>query len=301
MASSIFGARSRRSAVPSQTPTLADALRGGISEPVAESIQVYPSIPYDQYTLAQMNDALAFYEQDYFPGQRKSLSGIALRSMVLGIACGFFSFATIYVLSFTASPLWRIPMFLCLLALFHFLEFFLTARYNTEAAQVSSFLFSTNGSAYNIAHTGAVVECLLRTLIFQDHMFAGPLISRALLFLGLGLIVMGQAVRSLAMAKAGTNFSHLVRHAKKHSQELVTTGIYGVLRHPSYFGFFWWAVGTQLVLGNTVCLVGYVVVLWKFFSGRIRLEEDLMVTPRFFGEKYKEYRKTTIVGIPFIS
>ncbi|RYF84537.1 MAG: hypothetical protein EOO03_14665, partial [Chitinophagaceae bacterium] len=36
-----------------------------------------------------------------------------------------------------------------------------------------------------------------------------------------------------------------------------------------YFGFFWWGVGTQLLLGNTVCFVGYTGVLWYFFSRRI--------------------------------
>jgi hypothetical protein len=51
---------------------------------------------------------------------------------------------------------------------------------------------------------------------------------------------------------------------------LVKSGLYGYLRHPSYFGFFWWGLGTQLVLGNAVCFVGYALVLWRFFSSRIR-------------------------------
>ena len=74
------------------------------------------------------------------------------------------------------------------------------------------------------------------------------------------------------MAHAGNNFNHLVQSKKKVGHELVTDGIYARLRHPAYFGFFWWGLGTQVVLGNVVCLTGYAVVLWRFFSRRIKSE-----------------------------
>lgn len=40
-------------------------------------------------------------------------------------------------------------------------------------------------------------------------------------------------------------------------------------RHPSYFGFFIWSIGTQVLLINPVCTVGYTVVTWRFFRDRI--------------------------------
>jgi protein-S-isoprenylcysteine O-methyltransferase len=49
----------------------------------------------------------------------------------------------------------------------------------------------------------------------------------------------------------------------------VTSGIYAYSRHPSYFAFFWWAVGTQILVGNKICFVAFVVVLWMFFKNRI--------------------------------
>ena len=85
----------------------------------------------------------------------------------------------------------------------------------------------------------------------------------------------GQGVRSVAMAQAGTNFNHTVQSQRTRGHELVTKGVYAVLRHPSYFGFFWWGLGSQLVLGNVVCLVCYAVVLWRFFNRRI--EGELLV------------------------
>lgn len=90
------------------------------------------------------------------------------------------------------------------------------------------------------------------------------------------MLLGGQGIRTLAMAQAGTNFNHLVQSKKKQGHVLVTNGIYGWLRHPSYFGFFWWGLGTQLIMGNLVCLVGYAVVLWRFFSLRIKSKYLLM-------------------------
>ncbi len=94
----------------------------------------------------------------------------------------------------------------------------------------------------------------------------------AVLGLGIAMLIVGQATRTMAMVQAGSNFNHLVQMKRKQGHELVTDGIYAWLRHPSYFGFWWWGLGTQVVLGNWVCLVGYVVVLWRFFSGRIESE-----------------------------
>lgn len=88
-------------------------------------------------------------------------------------------------------------------------------------------------------------------------------------------MAIGQVVRSLAMAQAGSNFNHTVQVERREGHTLVTHGVYAVLRHPSYFGFFWWGIGTQLMLGNVVSLLGYAVVLWKFFSHRIDRECSL--------------------------
>ena len=71
------------------------------------------------------------------------------------------------------------------------------------------------------------------------------------------------------MGTAKANFNHIVQWTKKADHVLVTDGVYAFSRHPSYFGFFWWGLGTQLLLGNRICFVIYAVVLWKFFHHRI--------------------------------
>jgi protein-S-isoprenylcysteine O-methyltransferase len=247
---------------------------------------------------SEIDIALDTYEKQYHPGHPKSLSGIATRSFLLGSALTISSNISLYTLVATSSPLWRPPLFITILSLFHFLEFWTTAYYNTRSAQISSFLLSQNGSAYNIAHTTALLECVLSNFFFPNRQWLPSTLRNTLLGLGLVLVVIGQAIRSGAMIAAGTNFNHIVQHTKSSSHQLVTTGLYAFLRHPSYFGFFWWGLGTQLVLGNPICFLGYTLVLWRFFSRRISGEEELLVA--FFGDDYVRYRKRTSVGIPFI-
>ncbi|PQE21156.1 s-isoprenylcysteine o-methyltransferase protein [Rutstroemia sp. NJR-2017a BVV2] len=244
-----------------------------------------------------IDEALNTFERQYYPSKPKSLSGIAIRSLLVGIVLTVSVQSTIYLLFLAPSPLWRIPFFISSLAIFHFLEFWVTAAYNTPAAQISSFLFSGNGSAYNIAHSTAILECLLTNLFFPNRSLLPPNTHLPILLLGFFLILLGQTIRTMAMMEAGTNFNHIVQYTKARTHSLVTSGIYGYLRHPSYFGFFWWGLGTQMVLGNPICFVGYTVALWRFFNRRIKGEEALLV--KFFGDEYVEYRQRTVVGIPF--
>ncbi|KAH8671932.1 Isoprenylcysteine carboxyl methyltransferase family-domain-containing protein [Tricladium varicosporioides] len=268
---------------------------GGIGTRTSTNSTSTPS--HTPPTSEEITSALNTYERAFFPGQPKSLSGIALRAFLLGLSLAGSVALTTYLL-YNANPLWRAPFFLASLSLFHFLEFYTTALTNSPGARVSSFLLSSNGSAYNIAHGTAFAELLLSHLFLPQSILPHP-IHTLLLLTGLILITIGQSTRTLAMLHAGSNFSHIVSHTKKSSHELVTTGIYSILRHPSYFGFFWWGIGTQLVCGNVVCLVGYAVVLWRFFERRIGGEEKLLVN--FFGDEYVQFRARTRVGIPFIN
>lgn len=210
------------------------------------------------------------------PHGSKSLAGISLRSQLLGFTLGLTTFSTAY-LALHSSPLWRAPFFLAALSTFHFLEYWTTARYNPSHATVSAFLLSQNGSGYNLAHGLAFLECMLsHTLLKNWLVFPDGTGARAAqLFVGFIMVIVGQACRSIAMAQAGPSFNHQVQMRRRADHVLVTKGIYAVLRHPSYFGFWWWGLGTQVVLGNGVCLVGYAVVLWRFFRGRIESESFL--------------------------
>lgn len=249
------------------------------------------------------------------PDGEFSLSGVSLRAFALGTALGGSLITTVFLL-LNNSPLWRTPFFITSLSLFHFLEFYVTALYNAPAANTGAFLLSANGMAYNAAHTLALLE----TTLTHSGYWSGvaslpPSVQPLVLPIGLVLLLVGQVVRTKAMAQAGTNFNHTIQKRRATGHELVETGVYRVLRHPSYFGFFWWGLGTQVVLGNGVCFVGYAAVLWVFFWTRIKSEstegdQEIICTnallgeeeylEKFFGEQYVRYRARTRVGIPLI-
>ncbi|CAG2182503.1 unnamed protein product, partial [Oppiella nova] len=91
---------------------------------------------------------------------------------------------------------------------------------------------------------------------------------------------------------------------------LVTHGIYAFCRHPSYVGWFYWSIGTQvshrfpdtyadIILMNPICCVGYAVMSWIFFRDRIYHEEITLLN--FFGDEYLKYKQRVGTGLPFIT
>ena len=117
-------------------------------------------------------------------------------------------------------------------------------------------------------------------------------------FQGLLVTITGQFLRTKAMIDAGSAFTHKVADQKTLTHKFVQTGLYGRIRHPSYSGFYLWALGTQLLLGNMLCLVAFVLVLHRFFKERIKCEEFHLI--KFFPGEYSQYKRQCWSGIPFI-
>lgn len=188
---------------------------------------------------------------------------------------------------------YQLGFFVAAWAAFHWGEFAVTAGWNREKCSVDSFLLD-NGALYHAANSLALFEYLL-SLYLHPSLKSYPYISE----IGVTMVVFGQALRSIAMIHASTNFSHSLAFRKLARHQLVTDGIYGWFRHPSYAGFFYWALGTQLVLQNPITFMAFSAILWRFFSQRIRVEEKTLIN--FFGDAYVEYRKRVGTRIPFIS
>jgi protein-S-isoprenylcysteine O-methyltransferase len=53
---------------------------------------------------------------------------------------------------------------------------------------------------------------------------------------------------------------------------LCCNNLYSICRHPSYAGWFWWSIGTQVLLGNPLCMCAYAYATWTFFNERIQYE-----------------------------
>jgi protein-S-isoprenylcysteine O-methyltransferase len=137
------------------------------------------------------------------------------------------------------------------------------------------------------------VEFLIENYFFYSYKF-----SLNYILLGLVLIIVGHIFRIGAEFTAKRNFSHVIATRKKQHHMLVTDGMYSISRHPSYFGFFWWSIGTQILCANPICFIGFSFALWTFFNDRIGYEEFTLIG--FFGPQYLNYKYNTPVLIPCI-
>lgn len=78
--------------------------------------------------------------------------------------------------------------------------------------------------------------------------------------MGLLMVLCGEALRKAAMLTAGSNFNHIVQNEKAYSHVLVTSGVYAFFRHPSYVGWFYWSIGTQVCVSLLLdCNFGLVI------------------------------------------
>jgi len=85
-------------------------------------------------------------------------------------------------------------------------------------------------------------------------------------------MIFGEGLRIAAFFTAKNNFTHLIRHSKTAGHQLITNGVYSVFRHPSYTGYFYFAVCGQLFLGNFISSIVFFFALTRFFNQRIEYE-----------------------------
>lgn len=192
----------------------------------------------------------------------------------------------------TATVWYSFGLYMMVLTFFHTSEFVFTALYNQRDVTTDSFLLN-HSTEYSIA---AVVSWLE----FVVEAFLAPALKThsITIVVGIGLVSLGELFRKLAMYTAGRSFNHYVQEQRHEDHVLVTRGVYSLVRHPSYFGWFIWSVGTQILLANPVCTIAYTVAAWKFFKSRIVYEEYYLI--KFFGRQYIEYQRRVWSGIPFV-
>ncbi len=94
----------------------------------------------------------------------------------------------------------------------------------------------------------------------------------------------------------GHNWSVSLDLRDRHT--LVTTGIYATVRHPMYTGFWLMAVAQALLLPNWMAGPAGLVGFGVLFFGRVRREEEMMVTA--FGDQYRAYMRRTARIVPWL-
>jgi protein-S-isoprenylcysteine O-methyltransferase Ste14 len=114
-------------------------------------------------------------------------------------------------------------------------------------------------------------------------------------WLGVALFAAGGALRIWPVFVLGHRFSGLVAIQPDHT--LVTNGIYGVIRHPSYLGLLINSLGWSLAFRSGVGVLLTVLLIPPLLA-RIHAEENLLHSE--FGDEYNAYRSQTWRLIPGI-
>jgi protein-S-isoprenylcysteine O-methyltransferase Ste14 len=110
---------------------------------------------------------------------------------------------------------------------------------------------------------------------------------------GAGICALGTCFAIWARRTLAANWSASVTFKDEH--ELITSGPYGLARHPIYTGLMLMMLGTVLVLGRIDSLVAFIMRAMLYVS-KIRREECLM--EQHFSEQYRAYRSRVRALVP---
>jgi protein-S-isoprenylcysteine O-methyltransferase Ste14 len=135
----------------------------------------------------------------------------------------------------------------------------------------------------------AVLSFLLAYLpAFTDRNELWTVDGDAMRWTGIAVFIAGGVLRLWPVFVLGRRFSGLVAIQPGHT--LVTSGIYGVIRNPSYLGLLLGALGWALAFRSGVGVL-ITALLIPPLVARMNAEERLLLSQ--FGHDYEAYRKRT--------
>lgn len=141
----------------------------------------------------------------------------------------------------------------------------------------------------------ALVWTIRRTPLFSPFVNY-DLANIALQVFAAALSIGSVLVSMAAVRELGKHWSFEARLVEGH--KLVTSGVYGFVRHPIYTAMLGLLVATGIVLSHWAVVIAAIAI---FFAGtyiRIRLEERLLSDA--FGSEFEEWRSRVSGIIPFI-
>jgi protein-S-isoprenylcysteine O-methyltransferase len=194
---------------------------------------------------------------------------------------------------FTKTKYYQILCYLITLTIYHYTEFFSEVLFHFQDLQKDAFLIYEN-KRWVISTLSSFAESILGVYFFYEYKNI-----KILFILGLIMTIIGQYFRIAALFTGKSNFTHKIQLKKRKNHVLVKYGIYSICRHPSYFGFFIWSVGIEIMCVNPICTIAFAYILFQFFKVRIELEEEYLI--KFFGMEYIKYRRQVGILMPFIN
>jgi protein-S-isoprenylcysteine O-methyltransferase Ste14 len=115
-------------------------------------------------------------------------------------------------------------------------------------------------------------------------------------WIGLFVYLLAAIVVVMARVNLGKQATGILVVREDH--ELITTGLYKLLRHPMYSGTLLGVIGFAFVTQSIfISLITFAIYFW-IFNERLKYEEKLL--EETFGDKYRKYRESSYRLIPFL-
>lgn len=114
--------------------------------------------------------------------------------------------------------------------------------------------------------------------------------------IGTVLIVAGAILRRYCFYALGACFTGVV--TVKEDQQVVDSGLYRLVRHPSYTAAFMMFTGLGLALGSWISVTILFLAHCYLYGRRVVVEEKALVD--MLGARYTEYMRRTKRFIPFL-
>jgi len=163
-----------------------------------------------------------------------------------------------------------------------------------EFESQGNFLFKYRGHLPIIIFAiGAVVLYFTRseslTFLTQDQ-------DNLLDYSAFAVSILGLFIRAYTVGRAAPNTSGRNTTEGQVADDVNTTGIYSIVRHPLYVGNFFMWLGVAILTQNFWFLVAYVFMYWLYYERIMFAEEQFL--RRKFGEKYVAWAAKTPAFIP---
>lgn len=113
---------------------------------------------------------------------------------------------------------------------------------------------------------------------------------------GLIIYLLGLLIRWASIIQLKKSFTVDVAINKEH--DLKTDGLYKFVRHPSYLGLFLIFFGLSVSMNSMYSFLVICIPVFLVIQYRIYVEEAVLLEE--FGEKYREYVRSTRKIIPYI-
>jgi protein-S-isoprenylcysteine O-methyltransferase Ste14 len=113
-----------------------------------------------------------------------------------------------------------------------------------------------------------------------------------------GFIILwtGVFLRNYSIKLLGKHFTATIQ--LQHDHRLITSGPYGVIRHPSYLGALLAIIGIAVFLNSFIGVIVAFVAMMIAYTIRITAEEKVL--KGLFGNVYTEYQQKTKKLIPYL-